>query len=316
MSLYGMLLAWRFFMGVGIGAEYPLSACITAEWASTRERGRMMCAVFLMQPMGQLLAWSVGLVALEVLSHHHDFSTDSPDAKVGIDKLWRWVIGMGAIPAALAILFRITIPESGRYTYDVKKDGPRALHDTIGVFQPASGRSSHHRLPDVGVEMERYPEQRPNIDGDAQSVAPNSVHRSIHPSVNGEWQQVDLDSANRDDNFMPQPILNDPADHPEAIAPSDVALNEADRASQRSAPFVPYADDLLVLVKERLMIRRAFEPRANPRNFQTDSQTTRQQISTSSKTAACRCPRTNSNSHSSASTSGKKATGATSPEPA
>ncbi|KAK1811691.1 hypothetical protein LTR12_013953 [Friedmanniomyces endolithicus] len=242
MSLYGMLLAWRFFMGVGIGAEYPLSACITAEWASTRERGRMMCAVFLMQPMGQLLAWGVGLVALEVLSHSHDFSTDSPDAKVGIDKLWRWVIGMGAIPAALAILFRITIPESGRYTYDVKKDGPRALHDTIGVFQPASGRSSHHRLPEMDVEMQGYPEQRLSINGDAQSVAPNSVHRSIHPPVNGEWQQVDLDSANGDDNFMPQQILNEPADHSEAVAPPDVG-NAAERASQHSAPFVPYADD-------------------------------------------------------------------------
>ena len=31
MSVLGWLAAWRFAMGVGIGAEYPLSACITAE---------------------------------------------------------------------------------------------------------------------------------------------------------------------------------------------------------------------------------------------------------------------------------------------
>ncbi|KAK0270737.1 hypothetical protein LTR35_014019 [Friedmanniomyces endolithicus] len=235
MSLYGMLLAWRFFMGVGIGAEYPLSACITAEWASTRERGRMMCAVFLMQPMGQLLAWSVGLIALEILSHSHDFSTDSPDAKVGIDKLWRWVIGMGAIPAALAILFRITIPESGRYTYDVKKDGPRALHDKIGVFQPASGRSSHHRLPQFGVELQGYPQQRTSVDGDAQSVAPDGIPRSVHPSANGEWQQVDLDSANGDEVVQPQPSLNEPADHLETL------YHKRQRSTKLTAhPNIPY----------------------------------------------------------------------------
>lgn len=31
MSVIGWLMFWRFFMGIGIGAEYPLSAVITAE---------------------------------------------------------------------------------------------------------------------------------------------------------------------------------------------------------------------------------------------------------------------------------------------
>lgn len=31
MDIMGWLIFWRFFMGVGIGAEYPLSAVITAE---------------------------------------------------------------------------------------------------------------------------------------------------------------------------------------------------------------------------------------------------------------------------------------------
>jgi MFS transporter, PHS family, inorganic phosphate transporter len=32
MSILGWLIFWRFFMGIGIGAEYPLSAVITAEY--------------------------------------------------------------------------------------------------------------------------------------------------------------------------------------------------------------------------------------------------------------------------------------------
>lgn len=32
MSMIGWLIFWRFVMGAGIGADYPLSAVITAEW--------------------------------------------------------------------------------------------------------------------------------------------------------------------------------------------------------------------------------------------------------------------------------------------
>lgn len=39
-------------MGVGIGGDYPLSAVISSEFASTRIRGRMMTAVFAAQGWG------------------------------------------------------------------------------------------------------------------------------------------------------------------------------------------------------------------------------------------------------------------------
>jgi PHS family inorganic phosphate transporter-like MFS transporter len=34
MKILGWLMFWRFFVGLGIGAEYPLSAVITAEFVS------------------------------------------------------------------------------------------------------------------------------------------------------------------------------------------------------------------------------------------------------------------------------------------
>jgi len=43
-----MLCFWRFFMGIGIGGDYPVSAVITAEMANTKRRGAMMGAVFAM----------------------------------------------------------------------------------------------------------------------------------------------------------------------------------------------------------------------------------------------------------------------------
>jgi PHS family inorganic phosphate transporter-like MFS transporter len=45
-SIYGVMIMWRFIMGVGIGGDYPLSAIITSEFAARRIRGRMMAAVF------------------------------------------------------------------------------------------------------------------------------------------------------------------------------------------------------------------------------------------------------------------------------
>ena len=41
-SILGVLIFWRFLMGLGIGGDYPLSATITSEFAATKIRGRMM----------------------------------------------------------------------------------------------------------------------------------------------------------------------------------------------------------------------------------------------------------------------------------
>lgn len=126
------IIFWRIVMGIGIGAgkfdrpfsevnahaftEYPLSACIASEWSSTQSRGRMVAAVFLMQPLGQLCAYGAGLTALRA------FDVSSPVTKVEIDKLWRYVVGIGAFPTLLALGFRLFMPESGRYTFEVRRD--------------------------------------------------------------------------------------------------------------------------------------------------------------------------------------------------
>ena len=49
-------------MGVGIGGDYPLSAVISSEFASTKIRGRMMTAVFANQGWGQLTAAIVATI--------------------------------------------------------------------------------------------------------------------------------------------------------------------------------------------------------------------------------------------------------------
>ena len=47
--IIGQLCIWRFFLGFGIGGDYPLSAPIASEYASTKWRGAFVGSVFAMQ---------------------------------------------------------------------------------------------------------------------------------------------------------------------------------------------------------------------------------------------------------------------------
>ncbi|KAF2259816.1 MFS general substrate transporter [Lojkania enalia] len=152
MSILGWLLVWRFVMGIGIGAEYPLSAVITTEWSSTNARGRMISAVFLMQPVGQLFAQLVGLWVLIGLDKRHHIqencskTTDAvamAECTSAVDSIWRIVTGVGAAPALIAILFRLLISDPGLYDLEVKKDIPRALRSTRRVYP----RQSNQNIP-------------------------------------------------------------------------------------------------------------------------------------------------------------------------
>ena len=91
-----------------------------------------MAAVFLMQPLGQLLASVVGLAVLPTVGRSEglDTQTDHSAAATTVNRIWRYIIGVGTILALVAILFRLTIPESRRYTLDVDHDGARVLKDT------------------------------------------------------------------------------------------------------------------------------------------------------------------------------------------
>ncbi|KAF4975918.1 hypothetical protein F66182_17526, partial [Fusarium sp. NRRL 66182] len=47
-----------------MGADYPLSAVITSEFAPTKHRARMLASVFFMQPLGQLAGNIVALIVV------------------------------------------------------------------------------------------------------------------------------------------------------------------------------------------------------------------------------------------------------------
>jgi PHS family inorganic phosphate transporter-like MFS transporter len=123
LSVFAVLAIWRIFLGLGIGGDYPLSAIITSEFATTKRRGAMMAAVFAMQGFGILAAAAVAVIVLACFK----------DAVIAdqnnLDYVWRICIGLGAVPGCLAIYFRLTIPETPRYTLDVDNNVDRATND-------------------------------------------------------------------------------------------------------------------------------------------------------------------------------------------
>lgn len=48
-----------------------------------------------------------------------------------VDRMWRIIVGIGVVPAVLALYFRLTIPETPRYTFDVTREVVQATADTF-----------------------------------------------------------------------------------------------------------------------------------------------------------------------------------------
>ncbi|KAL1411287.1 hypothetical protein Q8F55_002238 [Vanrija albida] len=126
-NIYGVIIMWRFIMGLGIGGDYPLSSVITSEFAARRIRGRMMTAVFSAQGWGNFAS---GIVAIITISAFKNQIISEPQNDLAaIDKTWRTIIGIGCVPAAAALYFRLTIPETPRYTMDIERNIKQASQD-------------------------------------------------------------------------------------------------------------------------------------------------------------------------------------------
>ncbi|CDO76979.1 hypothetical protein BN946_scf184298.g6 [Trametes cinnabarina] len=127
-SMIGVLTFWRFVMGVGIGGDYPISAVISSEFSSVHIRGRVMAAVFANQGWGQLSATLLSFIIIS--AYEHSFLVAPPSEVLrSIDQIWRIIIGLGCIPGAVALYFRLTIPETPRFTLDIERNIRQAGRD-------------------------------------------------------------------------------------------------------------------------------------------------------------------------------------------
>lgn len=158
----------------------------------------MLSAVFLMQPVGQALAQLVGLFVLlgqgarynfndkrcgldakceynhrhfrtprivdpcnmRLLSYNKLVRIGNSECQTSIDGVWRIVIGIGALPALLAIIFRFFLYDCGLYTLEVKNKPGAAFRDTQRIYgQPPIQWPGAY--PQNGVPMNGIAQQGP-----------------------------------------------------------------------------------------------------------------------------------------------------------
>ena len=112
-SAYGLFTAltvFRFFLGIGIGAEYPTSSVIAAEFANqlpSGHRNRYFCwFTNAMIDVGYVISSFVALVLLWIFR-------DTPTHR--LTPVWRLSIGLGAIPPISLFFMRLKIGESESY---------------------------------------------------------------------------------------------------------------------------------------------------------------------------------------------------------
>jgi len=107
------LFAFRLLVGMGVGGDYATSAVITSEYATRRQRGRLVATVFAMQGFGLLAGPAIASILLGA----------------GLSKAvaWRLMLGLGALPAASVVYLRRRVRETPRYELAIKGDVAGAL---------------------------------------------------------------------------------------------------------------------------------------------------------------------------------------------
>ncbi|KAH3011560.1 hypothetical protein KXV73_006201, partial [Aspergillus fumigatus] len=139
MSAISLFLFWRGLLGIGLGGDYPVGSYL---FAPSRLRGRLLATVFFCQSLGQLAAQLIALIAMAGFQHHiptnPDTITCTETCVRSLDTIWRLLVGLGAVPAFIALWFRLTIIESPRYTAEVTKDSLQAVNDVSQFYQRVS----------------------------------------------------------------------------------------------------------------------------------------------------------------------------------
>ena len=86
------MLFFRFLLGVGVGMDFPVALSFIDEFTNSQTKGKY---VNLWQAMWYIAAASTGLFAL-------------PLYFIGVgDDLWRWAVGLGAVPALIILILRL-----------------------------------------------------------------------------------------------------------------------------------------------------------------------------------------------------------------
>jgi putative MFS transporter len=117
----------RFLVGVGVGMDIPTSAAYLAEIAPRQRRGIISGSLL-------NLTWIFGAMASNLIA--------LPLLAWTGDDAWRWMFGLAAVPAALILLLRQSLPESPRWLLSHgRTEAARTALQSFGIEADAAALS-------------------------------------------------------------------------------------------------------------------------------------------------------------------------------
>ncbi|KAJ7191304.1 MFS general substrate transporter [Mycena pura] len=155
------LTIFRIIVGIGVGADYPVSACVISDRAVIKRRGAILAYVVANQGWGSLVGALATIVVLGCYKHVMDDKGETSK----VDGAWRIVMGLSLIPAFGTLYWRLTLPESTRYIRSQHQSSSldsAGAHDSDAPGSPAEGKLEADAEKDAGKD---------DTDGTAVHVA-------------------------------------------------------------------------------------------------------------------------------------------------
>lgn len=154
-----VLMALRFIVGLGLGAELPVASTLVSEFSPRAIRGR---SVVILEGF-----WAVGWIAAACIGAF--VVSDSPSG-------WRWALALGIIPAVYSLVIRWGLPESVRFLLTQGK--VEQAQRIVESFEASPAVRRHRSIPSA----------EPREVAESQEVAePREVKaREVEPRENAQ----------------------------------------------------------------------------------------------------------------------------------
>ena len=130
-----MLLLSRTLIGLAVGADSAIATAYIAEFAPSKKRGQLSIIQQWMITVGILSSFLIALLIFKVMPEQADSAG------------WRIILGLGAVPAVIAVVLRARMPESprwlmskGRYDDTRKALGMLGIEVTEGEVRRTADR--------------------------------------------------------------------------------------------------------------------------------------------------------------------------------
>ena len=148
----GWLVFFLFGVGVALGCDYPTAHLVISESIPSRDRGRLVLGAFAFQAIGALVGTAVGYA---ILVHAPELGA------------WRWMYATAIVPAALVVIGRLFITDSGQWLM------------------------AHGRRLDAERELQRLLERKPRYPSHVHLAEIDPDYALHSPDVRrGRWRDL------------------------------------------------------------------------------------------------------------------------------